>query len=195
MAREIRPRGGRKVAAVALTVVVGAAVAFAQAPPAASPAQASALVAALQAKGLDAFAVRDPERPGRFLAVLHIADVQLLLVSAAYSKPSDIEYRLEHREFNLAYADLNNSMLSSDRFFVEDAHGDGLVARPKKGVLADTVTVGTEQRVFDGDFVGDNKKNPKKITEGEYYKAFTSADERYARLLGLLIDELKKSGE
>jgi len=176
--------------AVAALVISGVA-ARGQAPDPVSPAKATALAEALKASGLAAFAVRDPERAGRFVAVLNIPEVQLLVVSAAYSKPSDIEYRLTHKEYNQAYADLNNSTLATERFFVEDAHGDGLVARPKKGVLPDTVTVGTDQRVFDGDFVSNNKKNPKKITEGEYYQAFTSADARYARLLGLLLDNLK----
>ena len=93
-----------------------------------------------------------------------------------------------------AYQDLRSSVLSTKRVFIEDVFCDGLVPQPAKGQLVtDSVTVESQKLVFDGIFADPKKKDPKKISLEDYTKNFASADERYSRLLGLLVDELKKS--
>jgi hypothetical protein len=181
---------------VAAVACVGGSVLSAQAPaPPASTSATSAkeLVGLLQARKLEAYAVRDPSESGRFVAVLLIPNVQLLVVSAAYERPMDIEYRLYHKDFMNAYMDLNSSVYSQAKFFVDDAQGDGLKAVPGKEPGRDAVKAEGQDRVFDGAFADPRRRNDKRISQEDYFKAFVAADERYARLLGVLVAELKKS--
>ena len=149
---------------------------------------------ALQAKKLEAFAVKDSTENGRFIAVLLVPGVQLLVVSAAYDPPSDMEYRIRERDYMTAYQDLNQSIYAKDKVFVEDAYCDGLSAKPANGIT-DSVTIGTKKSVFDGQFADPKKKpDPKKISQDDYFKAFTDADARYTHFLTMLIEGLKKLG-
>lgn len=184
----------RRPLALLLAVGLMAGVALrAQAPSASeSGAKAKELAALLQAKKLEAFAVRDAMQPGRYVAAIVVPGVQLLVVSASYSRANDIEYSLYNKKFQDAYLDLKSGALSTDRFFVDDARCDGLVAVPGKNPLHDAVHMDGAKVVFDGDFVDPKKKNSKKIPEDVYRKNFATADMRYAKALDLLITELKR---
>src|SRR5688572_14314700 len=58
-------------------------------------AQAAKELASLMAeRQLDAFAARDPESPSRFLATLLIPNVQMLVVSAEYPIPTELQSQL-----------------------------------------------------------------------------------------------------
>jgi hypothetical protein len=162
-------------------------------PAAESGVKVKELVGLLAARNLTSFAVKDPERSGRFIALLLVPDVQLLVVAASYSRSTDIDYRIYHKDYMTAYMDLRSSVLSSDKVFFEDTFADGLVLQPANGA-GDIVNLGTEPRTFDGAFADPRKRNDKRIPQAEYYKAFAEADQRYARLLGLLLEELKKAG-
>jgi len=153
---------------------------------------AKELLTLLKSKNLEAFAARDPARTDRFVAVLGVAGVQLLVVAADYDRPSDIEYRLYTKDYMGAYADLKSSILAKERIYVEDMSCDGLKPLPAKNELGDTVVIGTEKHIFDGVFADPKKKNDKKISQDDYMKAFSTADERYTAILGHLIQELKK---
>jgi len=157
-----------------------------------SGSQAKELLSLLQAKKLEAFAVADPSQPGRFVAVYGIPGVQLLVVTASYERPTDIEYRIYQKDYSGAYADLKSGTLAKDRTFIEDMSGDGLQAAPPKNQIGDAVTMGADKRVFDGDFADPKKKNQKKISQEDYMKSYSSADETYTRLLGALLEQLKK---
>jgi hypothetical protein len=192
---------GRLIIATAIGagLAIGSAV-FAQpssgqAPVAASAAKAKELIGLMQAKKLEAIAARDPDKSGRYLAALHIPNVQLLVVSAAYSKPGDLDARLYYKDFMGAYVDLNTSIHSSDKTFIEDALCDGLIAQPGKSLIHDSARLGAEKRVFDGDFAGPNQKNSKKISQDAYLKLFSTAEEQYMRVLTVLIEEAKKQTE
>src|SRR5512145_2019496 len=93
------PAGRLLLASVAgLCLMLGPSVS-AQAPAAqpgtsASAAKVKELIALMQSKKLEAIAARDPEASGRFVAALHIPGVQLLVVSAVYDKPSELDSRL-----------------------------------------------------------------------------------------------------
>jgi hypothetical protein len=192
---------GRLIIATAIGagLAIGSAV-FAQpssgqAPVAASAAKAKELIGLMQSKKLEAIAARDPDKSGRYLAALHIPNVQLLVVSAAYSKPGDLDARLYYKDFMGAYVDLNTSIHSSDKTFIEDALCDGLIAQPGKSLVHDSARLGAEKRVFDGDFAGPNQKNSKKISQDAYLKLFSTAEEQYMRVLTVLIEEAKKQTE
>ena len=66
-----------------------------------------------------------------------------------------------------------------------DQSCNGLVARPDGDTVADSFEHGPTQYAFDGDW------RKAKISEAEYMKAFSDADERYARILGLLTAQAK----
>ena len=65
---------------------------------------------------------------------------------------------------------------------------DGLVAKPGGDAAPDSWEQGTTTTVFDGDW------RKAKISEEDYVKTFTGADERYARILTLLAEQAKKGG-
>lgn len=183
-------------AAVAVGLMVGgtgaatAQQAPAAAPGATSPPKVKELIGLLTAKKLETFAA--PENGPKFVAVLHIPGVQLLLASASYGRPLDFDYYLFHKKYQDMYQELKSSPLSVEKFFVEDTLADGLVVIPPKSGGIDVVTIGGERRIFDGDFADPRRKNQKKITQDDYFKAYSSADARYAALLDVLIGALKK---
>ncbi len=185
----------RPLALLLASALMAGVTAGAQAPSAASEsgAKAKELAALLQAKKLEAYAARDAMQPGRYVAAIVVPGVQLLVVSASYSRANDIEYNLYNKKFQDVYLDLKSGALSTDRFFVDDAMCDGIVAVPGRNPLHDSVSMDGAKILFDGDFVDPKKKNSKKITEDVYRKNFAAADMRYAKVLDLLITELKRT--
>jgi hypothetical protein len=166
----------------------------AQPPPAsASAAKAKELMSLMAAKKLEAFAIREPDTTDRFIAVMSVPNVQLLLVTATYSRPTDIEYYVYQKEFVNAYRNLKSGALATDRFFVEDVLGDGLVAVPVKNGLPDSVTVDAKAQLLDGP-ADPKKRGDTRMAADAYGKAFADFDQRYAKALDALLAELKKSG-
>ncbi len=182
----------RWVAAACAAACVAQWTIRAQEPPATSAAPVKELVSLLQSKKLEAYAVRDASDATRFVAVLLVPGVQLMLVSAGYERPTDVEYRIYTKDFMNAYMDLNSSVLAKDKVFFEDRLCDGLLVMPTNGV-DDAVTIGTDKQAFDGEFADPKKKKDKKISQADYLKAYTEADARYTKLLTMLLDGLKKS--
>jgi hypothetical protein len=115
----------------------------------------------------------------------------MLVVSAAYGRPTDMGTAF-HKQHQEIYQELKSSPYSTEKFFVEDSMADGLAVVPGKNLAADSVTMGTSRQLFDGDFVDPRRKNPKKISRDDYYKAFSAADARYVVILDLLVAALKK---
>jgi hypothetical protein len=162
-------------------------------PPAAkSGVHAKELSALLSSRKLESYAVRDPSDPKRFVAVFHIPNVQLLVISGMHDRPADLDYGFYQKDFMSVYQDLNSSPMVTSKTFVEDAVCDGLVALPAKTAPRDAVTIATKRRTFDGDFSDPKHKDAKKISQEDYLKAFAEADELYDHLLVMVIDELKK---
>lgn len=199
MSRMLRVRAAALPVAALLAVLLVPRPAAAQDSPAAeAPASQSAvsareIVELLKAKNLTSFAVKDPENQGRFVAVLHIPDVQLMVVSAKYGRSTDIDYRLYHKDYMTAYMDLNSSTLSSEKVFIEDTHADGLMLAPPEGSAGDVIRTGEGEQVFDGEFADPRRRNDKRMPQADYYTAFKEADASYTRLLALMLAELKKS--
>lgn len=164
-------------------------------PPAKSAAPVKELVGLLEAKKLTSFLVKDPAGESRFIAVLLIPGTQLLVVAANYEGSTDMEYFLYSKEFMRAYQDLNASIHSKNKVFVEDLIANGLKAIPGKDEAPDSMTVGGSRRAFDGDFADPKRRNQQnKISQDDYLKAYSEADEAYTKLLGALIEGLKKAG-
>ena len=63
---------------------------------------------------------------------------------------------------------------------------------PGKSLARDSAMLGSDKQIFDGDFAKPDQRNSKKISHEDYHKKFTAAEERYVRVLGVLIDEVKK---
>lgn len=152
-----------------------------------SAAPAKELSQALDAAKLDAIATADPDNPGTFVAAMYIPGAQLLIVSAKYSAPALLTERIAKKDYRDAYMDLQSASIAGTRIFVQDMLADGLVAKPDGP--GDVFEAGTNKAItFDGAW----KKA--KMTEDDYMKAFADADEKYAKILTLLIAHTKKAG-
>lgn len=169
--------------ALCVLATVAAGPAAAQEPK--SKVAAKALIEALDSAKLDSIAAVDPSEPGLFAAALYIPGTQLLVVSAKYSAPPLLIDKLTRRDYRDVYIDLNSAYVPDTKLFVMDQGVDGLVARPDDDRPADTWEQGTTQLAFDG------KWKDAKMSEEEYMKAFTTADERYAQILALLAAQAK----
>jgi hypothetical protein len=182
----------RMAAAGVLAAGLAAGVA-AQAVPTASAAKARELASLMEGKQLEAFAMRESPISDRFIAVMLVPKVQLLAVSAVYTRPTDIEYRLYNKDYVTAYRDLAGGSLAKERFFVEDVLGDGLVSTPAKNAPPDSVTIGATRHLLAGP-ADPKKRNDTRMAADAYAKVFADADQQYAKLLDGLIAELKKGG-
>jgi hypothetical protein len=150
-----------------------------------SAALAKQLSAALDAAKLDSLAAKTG--PDTFVAALYFAGAQLLVVSAKYSVPQLLDARLEKKEYRDTYIDLNSASVPESKVFVQDAGADGLRAKREEGQAFDTVETGNKTTVFDGDW------KRQKLSEQDYMKAFTAADDRYSAMLMALLGQLKKT--
>jgi hypothetical protein len=151
-----------------------------------SAAAVKELTQLLSSKKLDAIAARDPSAPDAFVAALHFPG-QLLLMSARYSAPVLLNERLVRREYRDVYIELNAASPVDSRFFVTDLGADGLHARrAKKDDPFDVRHLAGTPLNFDGNWRGS------KMSEAEYMKAYSEADERYARAVALLLAAAKQ---
>jgi hypothetical protein len=148
---------------------------------------AKQLAAALDAAKLDSVAAKDPSAPDVFVAALYFPGSQLLVVSAKYSVPQLLDERLGKKEYRDVYIDLNSASVPASKIFIQDAGADGLRAKNAEGQASDTYEVANKPMIFDGDW----KKQ--KLSEQDYMKNFSSADERYSSILTALLAQLKKT--
>ena len=153
-----------------------------------SPELVKQLTQMLDQKKLEAIAGADSKNLGTYVAALYFPGTQLLVVSGKYSAPPLLNEKIAKKDFRDVYIDLNSASVAGSKIFVMDQACDGLVARPGDSQAADTWEHGPKTTAFDGDW----KKA--KMSEDEYQKAFTAADEQYARILTLLADQAKKAG-
>jgi hypothetical protein len=145
---------------------------------------AKQLAAALDAAKLDSIAASDPEAADAFAAALYFPGLQLLVVSGKYSVPQLLAARLAKKEYRDVYLDLNGA--ATAKIFIEDPGADGLKAKRESNQAFDQVEVGSKRTMFDGDW------KAQKLSEQDYLKAFSTADERYAQILAALLAQLKK---
>lgn len=150
-----------------------------------SPA-AKQLAQALDAAKLDAIAAADPSDPTTFVAALYIQGSQLLVVSAKYAAPSLLTGKIKTKEFRDIYMDLSAASVAGTKVFIIDHNCDGLMLKPEDNAGADSWEAGTQQVTFDGEW------RKAKLTEEAYGKVFSDADERYTKILSLLMAQAKQ---
>jgi hypothetical protein len=151
-----------------------------------SAALAKQLAAALDAAKLDSIAAKDPTAPDMFVAALYFPN-QLLVVAAKYTAPQLLDARLSKREYRDTYIDLNSASVPESKIFVQDAGADGLKAKREEGQAFDSYETAGKPMVFDGDW------KRQKVSEQDYMKAYTAADDRYSAMLAALLAQMKKT--
>lgn len=140
---------------------------------------AKELTQVLDAAKLESIAAADPSEPGSFVAALYIPGAQLLVVWAKYAPPSLLEAKIKSKEYRDVYMDLQSASVAGTKIFVQDLLADGLVARPDGDGPSDAWEQGNKTVLFD------RKKT--ELSEQDYAKKFSDADERYAKMLSLLL--------
>ena len=171
------------VVAVALTLWIPATVG---AQDAKSGPLAKQLAAALDGAKLDSIAAPDPSNPDTFVAALYFANMQLLVVSAKYTAPQLLLAKVDKKDYRDVYIDLNSASVPESKIFIEDLGADGLKAKREDNQPFDTFEQAGKRTVFDSDW----KKQ--KLSEDDYMKTFSAADDRYSQILTALLAQLKK---
>jgi hypothetical protein len=146
---------------------------------------AKQLAAALDAAKLDSIAAKDPEGADVFVAALYFPNMQLLVVAGKYSVPQLLATRLAAKEYRDVYLDLNGA--ATAKTFIEDPGADGLKVKRESNQPFDQAEIAGKRVMFDGDW------KAQKLSEPDYTKAFSAADDRYAQILAALLAQLKKT--
>jgi hypothetical protein len=152
-----------------------------------SAAVAKELCQSLDAAKLDAIAAADPSDPSTFVAALYFQGSQLLVVSAKYSAPVLLTEKIKNKDYRDIYIDLSSASVAGSKNFVIDTGADG-ISQKTGDSGPDNWEKGTHQVAFDGDW----KKA--KLSEDQYMKAYSEADEQYTKMLLLLLAQVKGKG-
>ena len=150
-----------------------------------SVALAKQLAAALDAGKLDSIAARDGEGDV-FVAALYFPG-QLLVISGKYSVPQLLADRLGKKEYRDVYMDLMGTAAADSKVFIQDPGADGLRAKRDENQPFDIVDIAGKQTMFNSDW------KAQKLSEQDYQKVFSDADERYAKILTALLAQVKKT--
>ena len=165
---------------IIVLLVGGGVVAAPQEPASRSAMLAKQLTVALKDQQLEAIAAPHPDEPDRFVAALFFPNAQLLVVSARYASPQLLQARLTHKQYRDVYLDLSASPVPNSSVFFQDMNADGLCS--SRDQTADLLYNGNKApAIFDGDWKKHN------LSEKEYQQQLTAADERYSRLLEILL--------
>jgi hypothetical protein len=144
------------------------------------------LITVMEAKKLDSIAAKVPGGgDDHFAAALYFPGVQLLVVSGHYSAPQLMEPRLAKKDYRDTYMELTGTVTPDTKVFVQDMGAPGLTQK-KQDNMYDTWTQGGKPIMFDGD------PDKQKISDADYAKNFTAADEEYSKILTALLAEAKK---
>ncbi len=170
-------------AVAGLAVVLAPGLAAAQGSK--SAAVAKELVQVMQQKKLDAIAAKLPAPDGHYAAAMYFANVQLLVVSGQYPVPVLMEPRLAAKEYRDIYMELSGTVAPATKVFVQDMGEPGLSQRKQDNTF-DTWNGSGKTVMFDGE------PDRQKMSDGDYAKTFSDADETYARILTALLAEAKK---
>ena len=133
---------------------------------------------------LDSVAGKDSIDEDRFVAALAFPG-QLLVVSARYEVPIYVEEKIASGQFREVYIDLNAASIAGTKVLVTDAGANGLNADDDSVDMFDGIS-GLMR--FDGDWGAQG------IQEADYMKAFSEADQQYARMLRALIAQARSQG-
>lgn len=150
-----------------------------------SAALAKQLAQALEQASLTTLAAKDSSGEGQYVAAMYFKGSQLLVVAAEYSVPVLLDQKLSEKKYMDVYIDLNSASVPKSKVFVSDLLADGLHPRPDEGQPFDTFESAGGQIAFDRNW------RALQISEDEYMKRFRDADDRYARMLTVLLAQLK----
>jgi hypothetical protein len=180
-----RPRGTIHLLIGLLMLVVMSTAAAAQ--DSKSTALAKDLTTLLDTAKLTAIAAKDPSDPEAFVAAMYFSGSQLLIVSAKYTPAVILNGKLDKKDYQEIYIDLNSASVASTRVFVEDLGADGLKLDHAEGTAFDSIDRGGKRTIFDSDW-----KKDQKLSDEQYAKLFADADTLYSRLLQALINQAKR---
>ena len=173
----------RFVLATLIVLAPLATVAFAQ--DSKSSAAARELAQLMESRKLDSVAARQPGAADQFVAALYFPG-QLLVVWAKYSAPALLNEKLVRHEYRDVYIDLNSASIANSKTLITDLGADGLKAKREENTAFDAQDSGGKSFRFDGNWRED------KMSEEEYMKAFSTADDAYSQALTVLLAALKK---
>jgi len=179
----IRCASFRTAVVVGLTLVSLPSMAAAQVSK--SAAVAKELVQVMDSKKLDSIAAKVPAGEANFAAALYFPNVQLLVISGFYSAPQLMDTRLAGKLYRETYMELSGTVTPNTKIFVQDMGEPGL-SQKKQDNMYDTWTRAGKIVMFDGE------PDKQKMSDADYLKTFTAADEEYAKLLSALLAEAKK---
>jgi hypothetical protein len=148
---------------------------------------AKQLAAALEEGKLDSIAAKDPSAPDAFVAALYFPGLQLLVISGKYSVPQLLTERVGRKEYRDVYLDLNGASIADTKVFIEDPGADGLRAKREDNQAFDQCEMAGKRTMFNGDW------KTQKMSEQDYMKAYSAADDRYSQILTALLAQAKKS--
>jgi hypothetical protein len=148
-----------------------------------SVSRAAELMSLMQAKGLQTFAVRLPDQPDKFIAVMAFPDVQLLVVTARHANPDVLASHVAQKQFSDVYSELQTASSQDSRTFFQDLGGDGLGLPGGVDVMYERGV----QTLFDGNW------KRAKLSREAYDDQLAAADKRYTQLLDALINGLTAS--
>jgi hypothetical protein len=135
---------------------------------------------------LTTIAAKDSQGEGQYVAAMYFPGSQLLVVSARYSVPVLLDAKLNEQKYMDVYIDLNSASVAGTKVFISDLMADGLKARPGDEEPFDTFEAKGQTIAFNHDLKAQN------LSEDEYMKRFADADARYAHMLTVLVNQLKK---
>ena len=145
---------------------------------------AQQLVELMERAQLQSVGAKDPADADRFVAALFFPG-QLLVMSARYEVPVYLEEKLADKQYREVYIDLNSASIPESRVFVTDAGANGLQALRTSDNSFDSYDGSGRQVRFDGDW--ENQQ----MSQDDYMKIFTTADNEYARMLRALLMEIR----
>jgi hypothetical protein len=146
---------------------------------------AADLTRLLDSAKLDSIATVDPDDPTTWIAALYFKGSQLLVISAQYEAPVLLTAKMKDRDYRDIYLALFSSAVKGTKVWVMDTDANGLAFRPQGNDGPDMWERNDATVTFDGEW------RRAKMSEADYRKSFTDADERYARMLRLLTAQLK----
>ena len=109
----------------------------------------------------------------------------MIVVWAKFSAPAMLNEKIIKQEYKEAYLDLNSASTPDSRHFVTDLGADG-IRKGGKNQPADSHDMVAKNMRFDGSWKED------KMSEADYLKAHAEADAAYAKVLVILIEQMKK---
>jgi hypothetical protein len=174
-------------AVICSLVLVSLVPALASAQESKSSALAKQLAAALDAGKLDSIAAKDPSSPDLFVAALYFPGAQLLVIAGKYAVPQLLSERVGRKEYRDVYLDLNGASAADSKVFIEDPGADGIRAKREENQAFDQCEIGGKRMMFNGDW------KAQKLSEDDYMKAYSAADDRYSQILSALLAQAKKT--